>query len=66
VLAALPRSDATRAGVLRAVLRTRSYAGLIGKVAIARDGASTLQRLAVFQVHEGDFRFERTLDLARS
>jgi branched-chain amino acid transport system substrate-binding protein len=66
VLAALRRSDATRAGVLRAVLRTRSYAGLIGKVAIAHDGASTLRQLAVFLVHAGAFRFERTLDLSRS
>jgi ABC-type branched-subunit amino acid transport system substrate-binding protein len=66
VLAALRRSDATRAGLLRALFRTRSYDGLIGKLGIARDGSSTLERLAVFQVRDGSFRFERTLDLARS
>ena len=36
VLAALRRSDASRAGVLHALFRTRSYKGLIGKVAITR------------------------------
>jgi branched-chain amino acid transport system substrate-binding protein len=64
VLAALRRSDGTRAGILRALFRTRAYNGLIGKVGIAGDGASTLARVGVFQVHNGSFRFERVLDLA--
>jgi branched-chain amino acid transport system substrate-binding protein len=63
LLAALRRSDATRAGVLRALYRTRSYDGLIGKVAITPAGASTLARVAIFQVRDGSFRLERTLDL---
>jgi ABC-type branched-subunit amino acid transport system substrate-binding protein len=66
VLAALARSDGTRAGVLRALFRTRSYKGLIGKVGFARNGTSTLVRLAVLRVHDGSFRFERTLDLSAS
>ena len=66
LLAALRRSNASRAGVLRALFRTRSYDGLIGKVAITRSGTSTLARLAIFQVRDGSFRYERTLDLARS
>ncbi len=63
VLAALRRSPPTRAGVLKAIYRTRSYPGLIGKVAIRPDGTSTLARIAVFQVRNGSFRLERTLDL---
>jgi branched-chain amino acid transport system substrate-binding protein len=66
VLAALARSDATRAGVLRALFRTRSYKGLIGEVGIGPSGESTLVRLAVLRVHDGSFRFERTLDLSHS
>jgi ABC-type branched-subunit amino acid transport system substrate-binding protein len=66
VLAALRRSDASRAGVLRALFRTRSYKGLIGKVAVTPNGASTLARIAIFQVRNGSFRLERTLDLAAS
>jgi ABC-type branched-subunit amino acid transport system substrate-binding protein len=63
VLAALRRSTPTRTGVLKALYRTRSYNGLIGKVAIRPDGTSTLARVAVFQVRNGSFRLERTLDL---
>jgi branched-chain amino acid transport system substrate-binding protein len=66
VLAALARSDGTRAGVLRALFRTRSYKGLIGEVGIEPSGASTLVRLAVLRVHDGSFRYERTLDLSGS
>jgi branched-chain amino acid transport system substrate-binding protein len=66
VLAALRRSDASRAGVLHALFRTRSYKGLIGKIAVAPTGASTLARIAIFQVRNGSFRLERTLDLAAS
>jgi branched-chain amino acid transport system substrate-binding protein len=66
VLAALRRSDASRAGVLNALFRTRSYKGLIGKVAITPAGASTLARIAIFQVRDGSFRLERTIDLAAS
>jgi branched-chain amino acid transport system substrate-binding protein len=66
VLAALRRSDASRSGVLRALYRTRSYKGLIGKVAIGDDGASSLARLGVFQVRDGSFRLERTLDVSPS
>jgi ABC-type branched-subunit amino acid transport system substrate-binding protein len=66
VLAALRRSDATRAGVLRAIYRTRSYKGLIGKVAIGEDGSSSLARIGVFQVRDGSFRLERTLDVTPS
>jgi branched-chain amino acid transport system substrate-binding protein len=66
VLAALRRSDASRAGVLRALRLTRSYNGLIGKVAIDEAGASTLARVGIFQVRDGSFRLERTLDLGAS
>jgi branched-chain amino acid transport system substrate-binding protein len=66
VLAALRRSDASRTGVLRALRRTRSYKGLIGKVAIDDAGASTLARVGIFQVRDGSFRLERTLDLTPS
>ncbi len=59
------RSDGTRAGMLRALGSTRSYHGLIGKVAIDRHGASTLARLAIFEVRNGSFRLERTLDLGQ-
>ena len=65
VLAALRRSDGTRAGVLRALFRTRAYPGLIGTVGIDSDGGSTLARLGVFRVHNGSFRFERVLDLSK-
>lgn len=64
VLAALRRSDGTRAGVLRALSLTRSYHGLIGTVGITPGGASTLARIGVFHVHDGNFEFERTLNLA--
>jgi branched-chain amino acid transport system substrate-binding protein len=66
VLDALRRSDASRAGVRKALFRTRSYEGLIGKVAITPAGASTLARVAIFQVRNGSFRLERTLDLSAS
>jgi branched-chain amino acid transport system substrate-binding protein len=66
LLAALRRSDASRGGVLQALFRTRSYEGLIGKVGITPGGASTLARVAIFQVQQGSFDLERTLDLARS
>jgi branched-chain amino acid transport system substrate-binding protein len=66
VLAALRRSDASRAGVLHALFQTRSYKGLIGKVAVTPAGASTLARIAIFQVRNGSFRLERTLDLVAS
>ena len=66
VLAALRRSDASRAGVLRALYLTRSYPGLIGKVAIGEDGASSLARIGVFQVRDGSFRPERTVDVTPS
>ena len=65
VLAALRRSDGTRAGVLRALFRTRAYPGLIGTVGIDGDGGSTLARLGVFRVHNGSFQFERVLDLSK-
>ena len=65
VLAALRRSNGTRAGVLRALFRTRAYPGLIGTVGIDSDGGSTLARLGVFRVHNGSFQFERVLDLSK-
>ena len=65
VLAALRRSDGTRAGVLRALFRTRAYPGLIGTIGIDGDGSSTLARLGVFRVHNGRFQFERVLDLSK-
>ena len=65
VLAALRRSNGTRAGVLRALFRTRAYSGLIGAVGIDSDGGSTLARLGVFRVHNGSFQFERVLDLSK-
>jgi hypothetical protein len=52
--------------VLQALFRTRSYEGLIGTVGITPGGASTLARVAIFQVQQGSFDLERTLDLARS
>jgi branched-chain amino acid transport system substrate-binding protein len=66
VLAALARSDGTRAGVLRALYRTRSYKGLIGKLGITANGASTLARIGILRVHDGDFEFERVVDLSPS
>jgi branched-chain amino acid transport system substrate-binding protein len=66
VLAALRRSPGTRAGVLRALFRTRAYKGLIGTVAITSDGASSLARIAVFRVHNGTFQPERVLDFPHS
>ena len=65
VLAALRRSNGTRAGVLRALFRTRAYPGLIGTIGIDGDGSSTLARLGVFRVHNGSFQFERVLDLSK-
>jgi branched-chain amino acid transport system substrate-binding protein len=65
VLAALRRSNGTRAGVLRALFRTRAYNGLIGTLGIDSQGASTLERLGVFRVHNGSFQFERVLDLSK-
>jgi hypothetical protein len=52
--------------VRKALFRTRSYEGLIGKVAITPAGASTLARVAIFQVRNGSFHLERTLDLSAS
>jgi branched-chain amino acid transport system substrate-binding protein len=66
VLAALRRSTGSRAGVLRALFRTRTYNGLIGTVAIRPDGSSSLARIAVFRVHAGGFQLERVLDIPRS
>jgi branched-chain amino acid transport system substrate-binding protein len=64
VLAALRRSNGTRAGVMRALRRTRTYGGLIGTLAIEPDGTSSLARIAVLRVHDGAFQLERVLDLA--
>jgi branched-chain amino acid transport system substrate-binding protein len=66
VLAALRRSPATRAGVLRALFRTRAYNGLIGTIAITPAGTSSLARIAVFRVHAGSFQLERVLDFPHS
>ncbi|MEO9173936.1 MAG: ABC transporter substrate-binding protein [Gaiellales bacterium] len=66
VLAALHRSPGTRAGVLRALFRTRAYQGLIGTLAITRGGTSSLARIAVFRVHTGNFQLERVLDFPHS
>jgi ABC-type branched-subunit amino acid transport system substrate-binding protein len=63
VLATLHRSNATRAGVLRALFRTRAYRGLVGTLGIAADGGSTLARIAVLRVHKGQFRLERVVEL---
>ncbi len=63
VLAALRRSNDTRAGVLRALFRTRAYHGLIGTLGITAAGTSTLARIAVLRVHNGTFETERVLDV---
>ncbi len=63
VLAALRRSNGTRAGVLRALFRTRAYPGLIGTLGITPAGTSTLARIAVLRVHDGTFETERVLDV---
>ena len=63
VLSALRRSNGTRAGVLRALFRTRGYPGLIGTLGITSAGTSTLARIAVLRVHDGTFQTERVLDV---
>jgi branched-chain amino acid transport system substrate-binding protein len=60
-LDAIARSDGSRAGVLRNLIRTRVHGGLLGDFAIDRYGDTTLTDIAVYRVHGARVRLATTI-----
>jgi branched-chain amino acid transport system substrate-binding protein len=63
LLAAIARSDGTRASVADEVMHTRFYNGLLGRWSLDPNGDTDLRRYAVMTVGGGRFGFDRVLGL---
>jgi branched-chain amino acid transport system substrate-binding protein len=64
LLAAIGRSDGSRASVADEVMNTRFYNGLLGRWSVQPNGDITLRRFGVFTVGGGRFQFDRVLDVS--
>ncbi len=56
--------DVTREGVLREILATEDYEGVLGEWSFDEDGDTTLTELSVQTVEDGQFTLDRTLDVS--
>ncbi len=54
--------EVTREGVLREVFATTNYKGVLGTWSFDEDGDTTLTKLSVQQVENGEFVYRRTID----
>jgi branched-chain amino acid transport system substrate-binding protein len=56
--------EVTREGVLREVFATKNYHGVLGTWSFDKDGDTTLTKLSVNRVENGEFVYKRTIDAA--
>ena len=56
--------DVSREGVLREILATEDYSGVLGEWSFDDDGDTTLTELSVQTVEDGQFTLDRTLDVS--
>jgi branched-chain amino acid transport system substrate-binding protein len=56
--------EVTREGVLREVFATEDYKGVLGTWSFDEDGDTTLTKLSVNRVENGEFVYKRTIDAA--
>jgi branched-chain amino acid transport system substrate-binding protein len=55
--------EVTRAGVVRELFATRYYSGVLGTWSFDGDGDTTLTDLSGQRVQDGEFQFDRTIDV---
>jgi branched-chain amino acid transport system substrate-binding protein len=63
VLDAIESSDGTRAGVLRALQRTRTAHGLLGSIRFDEFGDSSLRGVSLYRIEGGRMRYMRTVEV---
>ena len=58
--------EVTRAGVVRELFNTKNYDGVLGTWSFDQDGDTTLTELSGQRVENGDFQFNRTIDVGEA
>jgi branched-chain amino acid transport system substrate-binding protein len=56
----------TREGVVRELFATSNYSGVLGNWSFDEDGDTTLTELSGERVQNGEFQFDRTIDVGTS
>jgi branched-chain amino acid transport system substrate-binding protein len=58
--------EVTRKGVVRELLATQNYDGVLGTWSFDEDGDATLTKVSVEKVENGKFEFYRTIDIGKT
>jgi branched-chain amino acid transport system substrate-binding protein len=58
--------EVTRKGVVRELLATQNYHGVLGTWSFDEDGDATLTKVSVEKVENGKFEFYRTIDIGKT